>query len=327
MMSPNSLPNKELTPPKSFVKKVPEDVRQKGLQAIQEGRVAALISAGGQGTRLGIQGPKGAAKVLGGKSLFALLCEKILAVQVEKPLQVAIMTSPQNDAQTRDFFQEHHHFGLDPSQIHFFIQNELPLMSEAGSLFTDVKGDTVTAPNGNGEALQLLYQRGIWEKWRSQGIQYVNVLPVDNALAQPLDSEIIGLQIEKEVDLSLKAVVKRDESEKLGLFAERRGKLSVLEYSEYSCDEWVVGNTGLFSVTMEFIERVHAAELPLHVAKKKIEGCEVRKLEKFNFDLFPYAKSYIGVIADRKTCFSPLKNATGQDSFSTVAVDLKQTIP
>ncbi len=345
MTSPSSLPNEEfneelyrlqrellVTPPlpfdpqlelpKNFIKQVPESVRQKGLKAIYEGKVATLVSAGGQGTRLGIPGPKGTAEVLGEKTLFELLCEGVLAAQTGAQLQVAIMTSLQNDEQTRDFFHEHNYFGLDPNQIHFFIQNELPLMNEAGSWFADAEGKTVTAPNGNGEAFQLLYKKGIWEQWGAQGIQYVNTIPIDNALAQPFDPEIVGLQIEKNADLSVKAIMKRDKHEHLGLLVEKRGKLSVLEYSEQAHDSWMMGSVGLFSYTMEFIEKIHTTQLPLHLAKKKIEGHLVYKFEKFNFDLFPYAKSYIGVIADRKTCFSPLKNATGQDSFITVKEDL-----
>ncbi|GAB5411691.1 MAG: UTP--glucose-1-phosphate uridylyltransferase [Chlamydiales bacterium] len=337
MTSPSSLPNqpfdeklfaqqKELivapkpsldpafTPPQNFVKHV---AKEKGERAILEGKVACIVCAGGMGTRLGISGPKGTAKVLGEKTLFQLLCEK-----APKGASIAIMTSPQNDRATREFFLRHNHFGL---QVEFFVQNELPLMDTNGNWFADKNGKTAMAPDGNGEVLQLLYKSGIYEKWQKRGVEYVNILPIDNPLADPFDPELISLMIEKRVSLSIKAIEKCDCHEHLGLLAEKNGRLYVLEYSEYKqkkLDSWTIGNTGLFAVTMAFIEKVHGATLPLHLAKKKLGEKKVYKFEKFNFDLFAHVNSYAGIISDRKKCFSPLKNATGPNSFETVKKDL-----
>lgn len=337
MTSPSSLPNqpfdeklfaqqKELivapkpsldpgfTPPQNFVKRVPIE---KGERAVQEGKVASVVCAGGMGTRLGILGPKGTAKVLGEKTLFELLCEK-----VPNGAPIAIMTSPQNDRATREFFLSHNNFG---KEIEFFVQNELPLMDTTGNWFTDKEGKTAMAPDGNGEVFHLLYKSDIYEKWQERGIEYVNVLPVDNPLANPFDPELISLLIEKRVPLSIKAIEKCDCHEHLGLLAEKNGRLYVLEYSEYNqkkLDSWTIGNAGLFAVTMAFIEKVQTAELPLHLAKKTLGEKKVYKFEKFNFDLFAHANSYAGIISERKECFSPLKNATGPNSFATVQRDL-----
>ncbi|MDX8430786.1 MAG: UTP--glucose-1-phosphate uridylyltransferase [Candidatus Algichlamydia australiensis] len=307
-------------PPKNFTKKISKETKQRGERAIDEGRVACVVLAGGQGTRLGFPGPKGTAKVLGEKSLFELLCEKI-----PSHAQVAIMTSPQNDRETREFFFDNQLFGLSEKNLHFFQQNQLPLMDESGSWFADKDGKTVMAPNGNGEALQLLYQNGIYAKWREMGVAHVNSIHVDNPLANPFDPELVGLQIEKEVPLAIKAVEKCNCHESMGLFTEKGGRISVLEYSEFSekkLHTWTIANAGLFCVTMDFIEKIHAIDLPLHVARKTVKGKKVFKFEKFNFDLFLHANSYAGILADRKTCFSPLKNAIGSDSFETVKKDL-----
>ncbi len=338
MTSPSSLPNqpfdeklfcqqKELivapkpsldptfTPPQNFVTSVPIG---KGARAIQEGKVACIVCAGGMGTRLGILGPKGTAKVLEEKTLFQLLCEK-----APKGAPIAIMTSPQNDHATQEFFLSHNHFGL---QVEFFVQNELPLMDITGNWFADKNGKTAMAPDGNGEVLQLLYKSGIYEKWQKRGVEYVNILPIDNPLADPFDPELISLMIEKRVSLSIKAIEKCDCHEHLGLLAEKNNRIYVLEYSEYKqkkLDSWTIANAGLFAVTMAFIEKVHGATLPLHLAKKNLGEKKVYKFEKFNFDLFAHSNSYAGIISDRKKCFSPLKNATGPNSFETVRKDLQ----
>lgn len=338
MTSPSSLPEKNLDeklfaqqkelivapkptldsafiPPQNFVKHI---AKERGEQAIKEGRVACVVCAGGMGTRLGLSGPKGTAKVLGEKTLFALLCEK-----VPENAPIAIMTSKQNDRATREFFYSHKYFGR---QVEFFVQNELPLMDASGSWFADQEGKTAMAPNGNGEVLQLLFKSGIYEKWQERGVAYVNVLPVDNPLANPFDPELTSLLIEKCVPLSVKAIERRDCHEQLGLLAEKESRLHVLEYTEYKqkkLDSWTIANTGLFAVTMAFIEKVQTAELPLHLAKKTLGEKKVYKFEKFNFDLFAHANSYAGIISDRKKCFSPLKNATGSNSFATVRKDLK----
>ena len=173
-----------------------EQDRQAGQRAIAQGKMACLILAGGQGSRLGGSAPKGTVIVSEKeqKSLFQIFCEKILqrSVEVGSPLHLAIMTSPLNHQQTLNFFEAHDYFGLPRDYVAFFEQSMLPFSDEQNNWVLQKPGKLAEGPNGNGYALHLLYQTGIVDKWRDSGVEYVNVLPVDNALADPFDAELIG---------------------------------------------------------------------------------------------------------------------------------------
>jgi len=255
-----------------------------------EAKTGCIILAGGQGTRLGFNGPKGCVELplKYKKTLFQILLEKVK----DKATPVAIMTSPLNHEATLA--------SLKNFDLTFFSQ-----------------GMEGAYPDGNGKAFTYFYEAGIWDRWHAKGIKYLQVIPVDNPLASPFDEELISAN--RDVELVLRGVKRLGPEEKMGVIIEG-DKLSVEEYSEVTHrDTRLLGNTGIFSCTMDFVKRAAAMRLSPHTVRKKVEGKWIEKKEYFIFDLFPYANSFKVLVSDRKKCFAPLKNHSGPDSLETVA--------
>lgn len=285
--------------------------------------MGCLILAGGQGTRLGIDGPKGcvALPLKEKKTLFQLIFEKVR--KKGAALSVAIMTSPLNHEATVHYLEEHHFFGL--TNVSIFSQEMVPICDDEGALVYEDNGEISSSPDGNGKALKHLYHSGIWEKWKEKGIKWVQVLPVDNPLADPFDGEFLAIHEKERVDLVLKCIRRETPEEKLGVVGVADGKLMIREYSELTKRMkdlgFPLGNTGLFSCSMDFVKQSASIEMPWHLARKEggKEKVWVWKFETFIFDLFPYANSFKVILSERKKCFAPLKNASGPDSLETVA--------
>jgi UDP-N-acetylglucosamine/UDP-N-acetylgalactosamine diphosphorylase len=321
-----------------------EEDRRKGEQLIQEGKVACLILAGGQGSRLGTNGPKGAVPVslIRRKSLFQLFAERThsASLRAGRPLHLAIMTSPLNHAATLEFFDSHHRFGLPTSHLHFFSQGTLPFCDDRGNWLLERPGKLAVGPDGNGNALHLLNQTGLSEKWRSEGIEYVNVILVDNPLADPFDPELIGFHHRMQADVVVKAVPRLSAEEKMGIVVSCNGRTSVVEYSELhesdrlslnsdGTPRFSIANTSLFSFSLDFIEKI-ADPLPLHLARKQApvwlstaqgsctELAQVWKYETFIFDVLPLASRVETLLYPRDLSYAPLKNASGEKSLKTV---------
>lgn len=327
--------------------------RDLGEKLIREGKVACLVLAGGQGSRLGIDGPKGVVAVssIKGKSLFQLIAEKTRAASARagRPLHLALMTSPLNDAQTREFFQNHNDFDLPGSHLHFFEQSVLPFCDEQGNWILERAGNMLEGPDGNGNALHVLYRSGLWQKWRAEGVEYVTVIPVDNPLADPFDAELIGYHFQTQAEVILKTIPRTSVDEKVGVIALNGDKINVVEYSELKSGEMTavnpdgtplfsVASISLFSFHMDFIQHIATdpqCSLPLHLAYKQAsvirptaEGPAVQKIkgwkyEAFIFDLLPFANRVEILSYPRELVFSPLKNASGKESVETVRAALQ----
>ncbi len=321
-----------------------EENIERGRKVLSEGKAGCLIMAGGMGTRLKIDGPKGIFPVtLSKKSLFQLFSERTLAASrlYGHKLQLAIMTSPLNDRETRFFFQTNNYFGLDPEQVDFFIQQDLPFLDQEGNMFLDTKWHIAEGPNGNGECLKEFYRSGIWDKWKERGIEYLNLVLIDNPLADPFDAELIGTHDRFGCDILVKAVNRQDPDEKVGVIVKIGDNIHVLEYSEIDgkdkgrIEEFPLANLSLFSVSLNFIEKIKDLKLPLHKAFKSVpylndEGGIVKppapnawKFETFIFDIFPHGLVELAVYP-REECFAPLKNNTGSSSPETVLVSLQE---
>ncbi len=305
-----------------------EEDYKKGLELLEQGKAGCLILAGGQGTRLGFEGPKGAFPILG-KSLFQILCEKVKAasLQVGRNLPLCIMTSQLNHTETIDFFQRHNYFGLDFSQVSFFQQKTLPFIDDNGNWLLEVPGKVAEGPDGNGHALHCFYETGLWEKWKAIGVEYLNVIFVDNVLGDPFDPEFLGFAARKNVDAAAKTIRRLHPAEKMGVLVEIEGRLKVIEYTEIppairEGSEFALANTGMFCIAMPFIAHLCGelkAEFPLHPARKTAqiasgEKVSICKCERFLFDLLDYARSSAVLVYPREKIFAPLKNASGEDS-------------
>ena len=321
------------------------DDRKRGEELISQGKVGCLILAGGQGTRLGLEGPKGAVPVTPGtqKSLFQLFCERTKRVSIEagRQLPLCIMTSQKNHEQTLQFLHTHEYFGLTPEQLQFFKQGMLPFIDDGGNWLLEKPGKIAEGPDGNGHALHHFFQSGLWQSYREMGVEYLNIIFIDNALADPFDPEFIGFTARHFADAALKAVKRQSPDEKMGVLVELNGKLKVVEYSEISATaafKFNLSSTGMFCLSMEFIRYLCQdlqVDLPLHLARKKAhvlkgdvqEEVYVWKCERFLFDLLDHVRKSAVLVCPREKIYAPLKNAVGDCSLQTVQQALFQVQP
>ena len=322
-----------------------------GLKLISENKVAVVLMAGGQGTRLGSAAPKGCYNIglPSEKSLFQLQGERIWRLQhlanrrFEKDDVVIpwyIMTSGPTRKATQEFFEQMKYFGLNRNNVVFFEQGVLPCISMEGQILMETKSRAAVAPDGNGGIYQALMASGIVTDMRERGIQHIHAYCVDNCLVRVADPTFIGFSAEKGVDIATKSVRKRDAKEQVGLILQKNGKPDVVEYTEMDSEKaeatdnkdskllkFRAANIVNHYYSFEFLESIPnwSHKLPHHVAKKKIpcidnEGREVKpdkpngvKLEQFVFDCFPFLEmeKFACMEVKREDEFSPLKNAKG----------------
>lgn len=352
-ISQKDLKPESITPFLEYVRNGSQANIKQGKQLIAQGKVGCIIVAGGQGTRLKFDGPKGIypVTVVKKKSLFQIFAEKTLAagIQAGRQLPLAIMTSSVNNRDTVDFFIQHDFFGLDPNQVSFFCQRDLPFLDVGGNLFLESPARIAAGPDGNAPSLKQFVDQEIWANWQQKGIQYIVYIHIDNPLADPFDAELVGFHNRNPVDLVIKCIERVDPLEKLGIILRKNGRVDVIEYSEISPEErdsrerdgslkHKCGNVSMFSFTMNFIEDIaknHYDQLPFHKAWKAAKYLDESgqtqmspepmawKFEKFIFDVLPYAKTVKALLYPREECFAPLKNATGSDSIATVQAALQ----
>lgn len=319
-----------------------------GLKAISEGKLAVLLLAGGQGTRLGTSDPKGCYNIglPSGKSLFQLQAERILCVQrlaaqsvnegstAFTPIHWYVMTSPFTDEATRKFFESHKYFGLEADQVSFFQQGTLPCISKDGRFIMETPYRVAKAPDGNGGVYAALRYARLMDDMQARGVRYVDCYGVDNALVRVADPTFLGFFIDKGVSAAAKVVRKAYPQEKVGVFV-RRGKggpLSVVEYSEMDPSvaseinqgtgrlRFCWSNVCLHMFTLDFLNQVANGlekDSIYHLAEKKIPSIHGYtlgfKLEQFIFDAFPYAPSTALFEVLREEEFAPVKNANGSN--------------
>lgn len=327
-------------------------LKEEGQALINQGAVGCVVLGGGQGTRLKFHGPKGLypISVIKQKSLFQMCAEKVLAASklAGYPLKIAFMTSPENDEATRLHFEENHYFGLSPNQISFFVQETFPLLNVEGKVFLEKRSLLSTGPAGNGHWLLSFVKSGLWQKWMLEGTKFINIILVDNPLADPYDSELIGFHVSSDSDITVKCTEKNFPKEPVGVLVKQNDRCIVVEYSELPEEEKIAlhpngklkhccANLSLFCFSMTFIKQMHdeGYTLPFHKAWKSAyylddEGNTVQskepmawKLETFIFDWLPYASKVAALLYPREECFAPLKNFSGPDSPDTVRAALQ----
>ncbi len=275
-------------------------LRERGLGMIARGEVAALLLAGGQGTRLGTTAPKGCYDIglPSGKSLFQYHAERIRKVkqlaaalagttEADVRLPFLVMTSDATDSETRAFFRQHGFFGLPEEQVHFFAQGALPCLTKEGKLILDEPGQLAMAPNGNGGCYVSLRDSGLLRRLDASGVTSIFQFGVDNILCHVADPTFVGFCSAREADCASKTVPKRDAHEPVGVVALAGGQPAVVEYSEISTEmaeatdaqgRLLFGDAHIcvnfFSVPFlkSFCARLgpFGIQLPLHVAHKKI---------------------------------------------------------
>ncbi len=319
-----------------------------GERALQRGEMAVLIVAGGQGTRLGFNEPKGKFPIgpVSGKSLFQIHTEKVraLARRFGRAVPLLVMTSRATHADTVEYFEFKKRFGLAAADVYFFQQGEMPALDiKTGKLLLESESRVSTSPNGHGGTLAALSQSGLLSQLGERGIRYIHYFQVDNPLVKVADPLFIGRHVATNADVSSKVVAKRDAAERMGNFVSVDGRCTVIEYSDLpralaeEKDEhgrlriWA-GNPAIHLFSVEFLSRVvqDRTSLPFHIARKKVPFLDAKgeivqpdtenalKFEMFIFDNLPLAERWVLVETMRHVEFVPLKNAEGADSPSLV---------
>ena len=347
----------EMTPPAVIDKSdVSPDLIRHGESLIAAGKVAPFTVAGGQGTRLGFDGPKGAFKIspIKNKSLFELFADQIRAT--EKRYDVAlswyIMTSPINHADTAMYFKTNAYFGLSAERVKFFQQGMMPSFSADGKILLAEKHRVALSPDGHGGSLLALAQSGMLQDMANKGIDHISYFQVDNPLVHCIDPAFVGLHDQSGSDMSSKSLSKADDFEKVGNFVMVGDKLRVIEYSNMPDEiakarnadgsrKYDAGSIAIHLIRRDFVERLTADRasfgLPWHRALKKVphvdpsSGALVNpdkpnavKLESFIFDALPLASKPLVLQVERADEFSPVKNADGVDSVATARRDISR---
>lgn len=324
----------------------------RGEELIRAGRIACFTVAGGQGSRLGFEGPKGCypTSCINEKSLFQLFAESIRKSEQKYGCQVPwyIMTSPLNHDATVSFFIQHNCFGLEREQIMFFDQGVMPSLDlKTGNMLLRDPIHLATNPDGHGGSFKALESSGALEDMARRGIEHVSYFQVDNPHSYVIDPVFLGLHAfapDSSGEFSSKMVAKASWDEKVGVFCDVDGRTQVIEYSDL--DESLAkkaehdgrlsfnaGSIAIHAIGVDFIQHILSdpnAALPFHRALKKVpyfdpvagrlvepNSNNAVKLEKFVFDAIPIARQSIVVETDRIEEFAPVKNATGTDSIKS----------
>ncbi len=340
----NIEPVKAINPDK-ISKEELENYIKMGEDKVREGRYAVAIMAGGQGTRLSHNGPKGTFMLTLNseeKSLFQVIVEKLKSAQKQYnvTLPCYIMTSPENNDETVSFFEKNNYFGYPKEYIKFFKQEEQPLLDKQGKVLIDENGLIKFASDGNGGIFFSMAKNGIINDMKKRNIEWVFIGSVDNLLVKYVDTLLLGLAIEKNVKIATRTIIKNSPYERVGVLCKRNGKVKVIEYTEipkkmrFAVDEtgeMVYGEShimcNLFNI--EAIEKASTKELKYHIAVKKskymneegkvVEPTEENcyKFEKFIFDSFCLFDEIAILRGKREEDFAPIKNEKGIDSPET----------
>jgi len=342
----------EIAPPACFPL-VPDDdsakalytkAEARGRRLLSDGKVCALTVAGGQGSRLGFDGPKGAYPItpIKRKTLFQVFAESLRRAREKFSASIPwyIMTSSANDAATRRFFEDNAYFGLEADSVFFFTQGEMPAIGLDGKILLRSKGALAMAPNGHGGTLLALRNSGALDSMREAGVDHISYFQVDNPLVSVVSPVFIGLHDIEGSEMSSRALEKTGPFEKLGNYCVVDGRLTIIEYSDMPAELaeakdadgrllFRLGSPAIHVISRTFVERLTgdgAFHLPWHRAEKKVPFLDVSggfvepsqpnavKLETFIFDAIPMAENPIVVEAARKEEFAPVKNKTGVDS-------------
>jgi UDP-N-acetylglucosamine/UDP-N-acetylgalactosamine diphosphorylase len=319
------------------------EARDRGIRALEAGEIGVLLTAGGQGSRLGFDKPKGLYPIgpISQASLLQVHLEKALAAERRygAAVPVYVMTSPVTHDEQVQFLEEHNRFGLPEDDLVVFCQGTMPAVdAKTGKLLLADKGELFLSPNGHGGTVAALAESGAIEHMRRRGVKHLFYLQVDNPIVPIADPEFLGYHLLTDSELTSMAVAKQSPRDKLGNFVAVDGRVQVIEYSDFPDDAaerrdaegglvfWA-GSIAVHVFAVDFLERALALRdaLPYHVAHKKVPHLDATgqlvepsepnalKFERFIFDLLPHAKNAIVVEYPEDEVFAPLKNAPGAD--------------
>ncbi len=321
-----------------------DEYRECGLSAIKNGKVCAVLLAGGQGTRLGFDKAKGMYNIGVNRELYIFECLVNNLMDVVKQsgnwIPLAIMTSEINNKDTVEFFAEHNYFGYNPEYIHFFVQDMAVCVDFNGKILMESKSRIAASPNGNGGWFSSLVSSGVFDKLKAQGVEWLNVFAVDNVLQRISDPMFIGAVISTNSDAGSKVVPKANPEEKVGVMCLEDGKPSIVEYFElpenmrYETLEsgelaYKYGVILNYLFNADFLMEANEKSLPVHISAKKIPHIDENgefvkptepngyKFETLILDMIHMNNTCLPYEVVRNKEFAPVKNAEGADSVAT----------
>ena len=322
-----------------------------GLEAIRQGKIGAVLLAGGMGTRLGFDKPKGMYNIGVTRPLYIFECliNNLMEV-VEKAgafVHLFIMTSEKNDEDTREFFEEMKYFGYNPEYVHFFVQDMAPAVGADGKILLEEKGRIATSPNGNGGWFTSLVKAGYQGFLQREGIEWLNIFAVDNVLQRIADPCFVGATLLSGCECGSKVIAKADPEERVGVLCLEDGTPSIVEYYEMT-DEMISSRepdgtlSYNYGVILNYLFRVSRLteimnnQMPVHVVNKKVpfidengtlikpESPNAYKFELLVLDMIHMQESCLSYEVERSYEFAPVKNAEGVDSVVSARQLLRQ---
>lgn len=318
-----------------------EEYTTTGLEAIRAGKVGAVLLAGGMGTRLGSDAPKGVYNIGLTKEVFIFqrLIENLLEVvnQAGAWIPLYVMTSDKNHETTVAFFKEKEYFGYNADYVTFFMQDMAPASDYDGKVYMEAKHKISTSPNGNGGWFLSMMKWGVVDKIREAGVEWLNVFAVDNVLQRIADPCFVGAVIATDSAVGAKVVKKNAPDEKVGAMCLEDGKPSIVEYYDMTEELMAAKDENgepayNFGVILNYLfrekdlEEIAARKLPLHIVEKKIPYLDEKgelvkpespngyKFEQLVLDMIHELDSCLPYEVVRNKEFAPIKNKTGVDS-------------
>ncbi|MBE6385163.1 MAG: UDPGP type 1 family protein [Lentisphaerae bacterium] len=311
-----------------------------GIEMLKSGKVACLTVAGGQGTRLGFDAPKGTYPIgpVSGRTLFEYFAQSIARAEEKygAPIRWYVMTSALNRQATEEFFRERNNLGLREDQVFFFTQGTMPAIGYDGKILMSSPDSLALSPDGHGGTLLALRKSGALEQMKQDGVEYISYFQVDNPLVPVVNPLFIGMHALRNSEMSAIMLAKTNAFEKLGNFCVCNGRLQIIEYSDLPAElaestnpdgtlRFISGSPAIHVISREFVEQLTLSgrlDLPWHRADKKIpsitdpkpEQPNGVKLESFIFDALSLARTTLVLEGDRAEMFAPTKNPTGVDS-------------
>lgn len=318
-----------------------QEARDRGERALAAGEIGVLLTAGGQGSRLGFEHPKGMFPIgpVSNASLLQIHLEKARAVarRFGAAVPVYMMTSPVTHDEQVAFLEEHQQFGLAKKDLLVFCQGTMPAVdAKRGKLLLAAKDELFLSPNGHGGTVAALAGSGAIDDMRRRGVKHLFYLQVDNPLAPIADPEFLGYHLLAESELTSMAITKQTPEDRLGNFVSIDGRVQIIEYSDFPIEvaqernadgglKFWAGSIAIHAFAVDFLQRAFQLRdaLPYHIARKKVPHIDesgrlvdpkepnALKFERFIFDLLPHAQHPLVVEYEEREVFAPLKNATG----------------
>lgn len=317
---------------KKLSKSIIEEYSNLAKEILRKNKLCVITMAGGQGSRLGVNGPKGMFKLnIDGKlkSFFEINCEKLIKANKQYNIEILwlIMTSKENDLQTQEFFRNNNYFGYPKNRIIFFTQNEIPVLDLNGKILLEEKQKIKKAANGNGDVFEALSKNNIINKLDDEDIEYISFMGIDNILANPIDYIFLGMMAYKKYQVASKSIFKENAMEKSAVFCKRKNRPYILGYDKISKElseekakngEFLYRDCNVLAhlMTLKAVKKVIQKDLPYHRVFRKTNALNQKgesviqdsfKFEKFIFDAFSYFEDML-VLRIEKDEFAPIKN-------------------